>query len=529
MARIIDGSSVLAYRGVKPVTPPNMVIPGIRPTSQPRDPTQNDIQYNLGDFWLNTNTKGLWYLAALGSHLVSGVNTRFATWLQFSTGQDELQSLTGDTGGPVFGDANQNINVIADNAGNNAGSTVLIVGTPLNNTLTLNVSDGSNNTLVGRTAGNLTLTGANNTALGVTALDALTTGSFNTALGSGGSLGALTTGTTNTAIGYGTLDEITTGSSNLALGAGAGGSLTTGDSNNTLINYAGIAGESGKYFFQIPGGDLFFHNAGTDNTFVGAGTGNITLTGNSNVAVGVFGTTLVDITTGNLNNAFGRGALSDLTTGSQNNAFGNTLNHLTTGSQNTAIGYFAGDGTTTGSNNIFIGDSSGFSANGASNSNIYIHNQGGPVEDNVMRIGENGSAQLALSKVFIDGIRGVTTDVNDAIAVLIDSAGQLGTVSSSIRYKENVEDLGLYSNDLYRLRPVRFNYKQHPSIAKSIGLIAEEVMEVYPDLVVKDSHGCPETVKYQDLPVLLLNELQRHQQVIEHLLNRIEDLERALG
>jgi hypothetical protein len=90
----------------------------------------------------------------------------------------------------------------------------------------------------------------------------------------------------------------------------------------------------------------------------------------------------------------------------------------------------------------------------------------------------------------------------------------LGVASSSRRYKEDIRDMGSTSEGLMRLRPVTFRYK-HPfdDVSKPIqyGLIAEEVAEVYPDLVAHSADGQIETVKYQLLDPMLLNELQRQQ------------------
>ena len=107
---------------------------------------------------------------------------------------------------------------------------------------------------------------------------------------------------------------------------------------------------------------------------------------------------------------------------------------------------------------------------------------------------------------------GATTGVADGIAVLIDSAGQLGTVSSSRRFKKEIEDMGEASESLLALRPVTFRYRQEPVAGQQplqFGLIAEEVAEVLPDLVVYDGEGRPETVRYHLLSSLLLNELQK--------------------
>jgi hypothetical protein len=119
------------------------------------------------------------------------------------------------------------------------------------------------------------------------------------------------------------------------------------------------------------------------------------------------------------------------------------------------------------------------------------------------------------SSFFAAGIRGATTGNNDAIPVMIDSAGQLGTVSSSRRFKEDIQDMSDASDGLMSLRPVTFRYKRpFDDGAKPIqyGLIAEEVAEVYPDMVARSADGQIETVKYQLLDPMLLNEVQKQHQ-----------------
>ncbi len=143
------------------------------------------------------------------------------------------------------------------------------------------------------------------------------------------------------------------------------------------------------------------------------------------------------------------------------------------------------------------------------------------------------------TKTVIAGIRGITTGVANGIPVLIDSTGQLGTVSSSRRYKEDIEDMAGASGRLLSLRPVTFRYRQafaDGSKPIQYGLVAEEVAEVFPDLVVYNEDGEPETVKYHVLATMLLNELQALQQVtsdqaaqlvaLEHQ-NRAHERERA--
>jgi len=115
---------------------------------------------------------------------------------------------------------------------------------------------------------------------------------------------------------------------------------------------------------------------------------------------------------------------------------------------------------------------------------------------------------------------------------VIDSNGQLGTVSSSRRFKDDIQDMGDTSRDLMRLRPVTFRYKKpfaDGSKPIQYGLIAEEVAEVYPDLVAHSADGQIETVKYQVLDSMLLNEVQRQQAEIRGLEQQNQDLQRRLA
>jgi len=109
------------------------------------------------------------------------------------------------------------------------------------------------------------------------------------------------------------------------------------------------------------------------------------------------------------------------------------------------------------------------------------------------------------------GIYGRTA--TGGIPALVNSSGLLGTTSSSRRYKTNIQDMGEASSPMMRLRPVTFKYNpdRDPTGEPQFGLIAEEVQEVMPDLVVRDQDGQPETVRYHVMTAMLLNELQKLQ------------------
>jgi hypothetical protein len=101
--------------------------------------------------------------------------------------------------------------------------------------------------------------------------------------------------------------------------------------------------------------------------------------------------------------------------------------------------------------------------------------------------------------------------------VYINTNGQLGTLTSSRRFKDNIQDMGTASSKLFQLRPVTFNYKPQfddGSHLLQYGLIAEEVAKVYSDMVVYDKDGQPYTVRYQLLAPMLLNELQKQNAVV---------------
>jgi hypothetical protein len=118
------------------------------------------------------------------------------------------------------------------------------------------------------------------------------------------------------------------------------------------------------------------------------------------------------------------------------------------------------------------------------------------------------------------------------LPVLVTSTGQLGVSLSSRRYKEDIQDMGDTSSGLLRLRPVTFRYKKplnDGSQPLQYGLIAEEVAVVYPDLVARSADGQIETVKYQVLDSMLVNELQKQYTTISAQEQQIRSLEERLA
>jgi hypothetical protein len=167
------------------------------------------------------------------------------------------------------------------------------------------------------------------------------------------------------------------------------------------------------------------------------------------------------------------------------------LSELTLGLTNTAIGYRAGLHVTNAYDVICIG------------ANVY----GADV---------SGSC-------FIGQIRGRTTENNDAIPVLIDSDGQLGTISSSRRFKKEIKPMDKASEAVLALKPVTFHYKSDDTNRPEFGLIAEEVAEVNPDLVVRDADGKIYTVRYDAVNAMLLNEFLKEHCKVEAQQSKIEE------
>ena len=289
-------------------------------------------------------------------------------------------------------------------------------------------------------------------------------------------------------------------------------------------------------------GALFVHTTGTTSTFVGAGAGNLATTGASNTGVGVSSLTanttgysnsadgaraLLTNTTGNRNAAFGSDALRFSLSGHVNSAFGSdALRANTAGGYNSAFGGGALFSSTTGNFNVAVGYHAGVNQTTGSN-NIYLANAGVAAESGQIKIGTAGTHTAA----FVAGIRGVTTSIANAIPVLIDGSGQLGTVSSSRRVKKDIRDMGDATDRLLELRPVMFHYKQEQTLPSGgelppeYGLIAEEVAEVFPDLVVYDDEGQPFTVKYHEMAPMLLNEMKKQRATAQEQQRSIAKLE----
>jgi hypothetical protein len=213
---------------------------------------------------------------------------------------------------------------------------------------------------------------------------------------------------------------------------------------------------------------------------------------------------LLSNTTGNLNTANGDLALASNSTGDNNTANGfEALFHNTAGSSNIALGFQAGFNLTTRDDNIDIG------------------NGGVADESDTIRIGD------AQTRTFIAGIFDATA--SGGTAVFINSNGRLGTVTSSRRYKKEIKAMGQASEAILALKPVTFHYKSDASGTPQFGLIAEEVAEVDPDLVVRDESGEIYTVRYEAVNAMLLNEFLKEHRKVEEQGSKVQEQEATIA
>jgi hypothetical protein len=126
--------------------------------------------------------------------------------------------------------------------------------------------------------------------------------------------------------------------------------------------------------------------------------------------------------------------------------------------------------------------------------------------DHVICIGDDVLGENVANTCYIGNIFGVTSA--GATAVYVNSLGQLGTVVSSRRFKDEIKLMDKDSEAILALKPVTFRYKQEidPTRSPQFGLVAEDVEMVNPDLVVRDGEGKVNTVRYDAVNAMLLNE-----------------------
>jgi hypothetical protein len=292
---------------------------------------------------------------------------------------------------------------------------------------------------------------------------------------------------------------------NLAEGYLALASLSSGTYNTGIGIYSLLSNTTGGLNTGVGAGALF-SNTGNETTATGAGALLSNTSGNDNTANGAFA--LVSNSTGQDNTAIGARALLNHTSGDSNTAVGEAaMLNDSTGSNNIAIGVQALGNNDSGSFNIVLGNTAGTGVTTASN---------------VICIGASG-ANVGNS-CYINGIWGQTIDPATAVLVGVDEFGKLGTVASSRTLKCDIKPMDKSSDPVLRLKPVTFHYKSDVKRTPCFGLIAEEVAQVSPDLVVRDKEGKPVTVRYDQVNTMLLNEFLKEHDTVQELKQQVAAL-----
>tara|TARA_Y100001963_G_scaffold127691_1_gene181298 strand:- start:142 stop:2226 length:2085 start_codon:yes stop_codon:yes gene_type:complete len=383
-------------------------------------------------------------------------------------------------------------------ASSGAGSTA--VGFGAATTVTANPI-----TAVGTEAGGFQ-TGASNTFLGTSAGKGTgsSTADQNTGIGHSTHAVLETGATANTAVGAFAGDAITTGDDNVTIGRNSGTSINTGQNNTLVGSFSGNttttatnltaighnAGYTGTAATQcvFVGAQAGYETTGSNNTFVGYQAGYYNTSPVSNTAFGYqagFGNSSSK-TTGNHNHSVGYQAGYSLTSGNNNVSFGTQANFaLNSGSSNVTVGYqagYSGGGgvaSTTASNNILIGQGAMASVGDATHQ-IVIASQNG--------LGKGNSTG------FIAPSTGGVFQGNNSAN---------WSTTSDRRIKKNIEDNKTGLSAIEKIKVRNFEYRKpeevDPELAPTdaiekegtqVGVIAQEIKDVLPDVVTTQSTGC---------------------------------------
>jgi Chaperone of endosialidase len=331
-----------------------------------------------------------------------------------------------------------------------------------------------------------------NTAEGSGALFSLTSGGFNTAIG-GHALYGNTTGSSNTAVGAFTLAANSSGDQNVAVGQGALRYNTTGNYNTANGVNALYSNTTGNYNAANGAGALKGNTRGGGNTASGYQALYRNADGAGNTATGYQALYSSSTFPGAFNTATGFWALY-LNNGGYNN---------------TAVGSAALFQSTNGNNNVALGVDAGANIISASN---------------VTCLGAGVRGENVDNTTWIANVYSAVPISGTTLPVIVSDTGQLGTVASSERFKKDVATMDKASEAILSLRPVTFHYRTDTKGTPQFGLIAEEVAEVNPALVLPDKEGKPYTVRYDAVNAMLLNEFLKEHSTVQELKNEVAAL-----
>jgi hypothetical protein len=446
---------------------------------------------------------------------------------------------------------------------NTGGTSNIFIGnsagydnTTGNYNIMLGNSSGTNNTtgwgniVLGDNAGSANTTGYQNVIIGDLAGLSNNTGYQNVMLGA--NAGYLNTGGYNNVfIGNSTGYSNSGGNYNSFVGFEAGRNNTTGNYNTFYGYQAGYSAGGSSYSTSIGykagyalsdwqagtfvGYEAGLKSTGRQNTFVGSNAGSAFTTGADNVAIGAGAGSSNDYpsvvhATGSRNAFVGyytgyksAGATDNIIVGAQSPFNGTFI----TGSYNVYLGVDAGNQSSTGSRNVFIGYQTGFSETGSDK--LYIHNSSStsPLvwgDFNLRRLRFNGNTAINGTPNQYYGLQ-VSTDADDTYGLVVFGASWTSSgvwAGSDARFKKNITALTGALDKINSLRGVYYDWNKEafPAMGfsgnKQIGLIAQDVEKVLPELVAEGPDGY-KSVDYAKITAVLIEAVKEQQKQIEKL------------
>ncbi|HNU89465.1 MAG TPA: tail fiber domain-containing protein, partial [Ferruginibacter sp.] len=424
-------------------------------------------------------------------------------------------------------------------------------------------------------------TGNYNSGLGVYALYRVANGSNNVALGYS-AMYSDSSGNLNTAVGNGALYTNKGSHVNNAFGWNALYSYTgTADGyNNAFGDWAGLNLASGTQNVMMGSWAMASHTGGAQNTAIGNFVMGQGTAGNNNTALGAFA--LLN-SSGSSNVSIGHNSGNTITTGSNNTFVGTNANATTGALTNaTALGYNA---SVSQSNSLILGNTSvdvgiGLTApltklhiyeNTAANVNLRVASFSTSWEPGIelLKTGAGSDWRIKTATtgnlVFTRSIDDLVTPIDEyemsstAFRPFTDNTNSLGLLAnrwttvyafngvintSDARDKENINDLNYGLNEIMKLRPVSYTWKENPQWGKKIGFIAQEVKSVLSEVVqqgelkskveARDDQGNAVNktsdklgIYYSDIIPVTVKAIQEQQQTIEQQQKQIEELKKT--
>ncbi len=461
------------------------------------------------------------------SNVFAGNNAGDAT----TSGDDNV--YIGSNAGEQLTTQDGNV-LIGSGTGGSSGSKCSIIGYASGNS---NEADGS--VFVGYMAGWLNSTGNGNTFIGYRVGELNQTGNSNTFLGSEAGFESL--GSYNTYLGALAGNGCTAGSRNVYAGWKAGLNNLTGNSNVCLGTRAGqyntysdnvYIGDSAGANNNTYGANVYIGSLagcnktnGANNVFIGHASGRDAL-GNYNVFVGNY--TGDNANGGNYNTVVGYNAGFNIGDGIENTFIGDYAGKNNSGTGNVFIGNETGQNNNLGSGNVFIGNQAGKEAD-VSNK-LYIDNSDTPTPliygdftNNRVGINVNNPTQDLVvantGRVRIVPTGTVTRDL------YLTADGTLTVSASDRRLKTNFEPFTNVLERVTGLEGYYFNWNSDPDSPKDIGFIAQEVLEIFPEMVFLNPSDGYYGINYDKFVVVLAEAVKEQQQIIEDQAARIAELE----